>query len=182
MFVSNWFGWERNLEGPPIDLSFGVPRAIQTINRRLGRLWLETPPAKIFNLQDRLIPPQEYGFEPSGVVPIIWENQGVWGCGYKPETSSQLWVTGDWPDDQCGMREWRPTPDAIDIPIIFVILGNAVWASRECVMDENDEKPGHSDRLLWTFAPFAGFLGFWADRDMTLIRMQGSGWGVTARR
>jgi len=180
-FILNWFGLKGSHEGSQIQLPFEVPQAMKVVNRRLGRLWLNEP-TEIFRGQDELISPLLYELGPDDIVPIIWENQGVWGCGFQPETGSQLWVTGDWPDDRCGMRAWRSTVDAVDTAIIFVMLGNAVWATDNCEMDEDDNKPPHADCLLWAFAPFAGFHGFWTDRDMTLLRMQGTGWGVTARR
>jgi hypothetical protein len=157
-FISRWFGWKDNLAGPQITLPFTVPRAIETVNRRLGRLWLEDRQAHgeidIFGSQDSLISPHQYQARPDGIVPMIWENQGIWGCGFKPEMGAQLWVTGDWPDDDSGSRE----------------------------SDDEDEKPAGADRLLWTFAPWAGFRGFWTNNDQTLIRIQGLGWGVAARK
>ena len=184
--IKDWFGWQHDLSGPPIILPFAVPEAIDTINRRIGRLWLpETTPrgrSKIFDSQDTMIPPLDYQAQPDGIVPMIWENQAVWGCGFKPETGTQLWVTGDWPDDQKNTGGWRPTRDAVDTAIIFVLLANTIWASADCAMDEGDDTPAEIDQLLWTFAPWAGFAGFWTNNDRTLIRMQGSGWGVTARR
>jgi hypothetical protein len=184
--ISSWFGWKNNLVGSQITLPFAVPRAIETVNRRLGRLWLEDPQTRgdfrIFDSQDTLVSPHRYQARPDGIVPMIWENQGVWGCGFKPEMSAQLWVTGDWPDSQSDTHAWRPTQDVVDTAVIFVMLANAIWASADCRMDEEDEKPAEADRLLWTFAPWAGFSGFWTNNDRTLIRMQGSGGGVTARR
>jgi hypothetical protein len=184
--VSRWFGWKNDLVGSQITLPFAVPQAIQTVNRRLGRLWLEDRHARgdinIFDSQDTLISPHRYEARTEGVVPIIWENQGVWACGFKPETGAQLWVTGDWPDDQSGARAWRLTQDVVDTAIIFVMLANTIWASADCEMDEEGRKPTEVDQILWTFAPWAGFSGFWTNTDQTLIRMHGSGWGVTARR
>lgn len=182
LFLSDWFGWKQSLEGPPLDPGLEIPDAIQTINRHLGQFWLHPSSANVLNQQDRLIPPQHYAAEPGGVIPIAFENQGVWAIGYKPDTGSRLWVTGDWPDDLRGDAEWRQTPHAIDPALIFVLLANAVWSAPDCAMDEEDDKPADADCLLWSFAPFAGFSGFWTDRDMSLIRMQGAGWGVTARR
>jgi hypothetical protein len=40
-FISSWFGWKNDLVGSQITLPFAVPQAIKTVNRRLGRLWLE---------------------------------------------------------------------------------------------------------------------------------------------
>jgi len=184
--IKSWFGWKNDLAGVEIMRPFVVPQAIQTVNRCLGWLWLEYAQAcggiNIFGSQDELISPHRYEVQPGGVVTVIWENQGVWGCGFKPETGTQLWVTGDWTDDPCDTREWRPTQDVIDTAIIFTMLGNAIWASADCQYDDLDEKPGEADQLLWMFAPWADFAGFWTNRDQSLIRMQGSGWGVTARR
>jgi len=179
--IRDWFGWKNDLVGAQITLPFAVPQAIQTVNRRLGRLWLERGNVRIFDSQDTLISPHRYEARPDGVVPMIWENQGVWACGFKPETGAQLWVSGYWPDGQSGESAWRPTRDVVDTAIIFVMLANAIWASTDCQMDE-EEKPKEVDRLLWTFAPWPGFSGFWTNNDQTLIRMQGLGWGITARR
>lgn len=179
--VVRWGRSARDLAGSPIDLPFAVPKAVETVNRRLGRLWLEAPDTGSLGSQDRLVSPHGYRAEPDGTVAVAWENQGVWGCGYRPATGDQLWVTGDWPDDQCGTREWRPTTDVLDTAVIFILLANTIWASDDCVMDEEDERPAAAERLLWTFAPFSGFAGFWTDARMTLLRMQGHGWGVTAR-
>ncbi|WBL81607.1 hypothetical protein I3J27_14735 [Bradyrhizobium xenonodulans] len=180
-FISGWFGWKNDFAGSEITLAFAVPPAIRTTNRRLGRLWLERGNINIFESQDTLISPHRYEARPDGVVPIIKENQYAWACGFKPETGAQLWVTGDWPDDQPGSRAWRPTQDVVDTAIIFVVLANAIWASADCQMDE-EEKPTELGQLLWKFAPWAGFSGFWTDGDRTVMRMQGSGWGVTAHR
>jgi hypothetical protein len=95
---------------------------------------------------------------------------------------AQLWVTGDWPDDDSGSRAWRLTQNVVDTAVIFVMLANAIWASASCESDDEDEKPAGADRLLWTFAPWAGFRGFWTNNDQTLIRIQGLGWGVAARK
>jgi len=179
--ISNWFDWKDDLAGSQIKLPFAVPQAIETVNRRLGRLWSRGE-IGLFGSQDKLISPHRYQARPDGIVPMIWENQGVWGCGFKPEMSAQLWVTGDWPDDHSDTQAWRPTQDVVDTAVIFVMLANAMWASAKCEMDEEDEKPDEADRLLWTFAPWPEFSGFWTNNDRTLIRMQGSGWGLTARR
>ena len=112
---------------------------------------------------------------------MIVENQGVWSCGFKLETGDRLWAAGDWPDARRGSPDWRLTPDPIDVAVIFVLLSNAVWASEDCEIDE-DDKPATADRLLWSFSAFEGFSGFWTNDDMTIMRMQGAGWGVTARR
>jgi hypothetical protein len=179
-FIAGWFGWKDDLVGSQIILPFVVPQGIQIVNRRLGRLWLEHGNVYIFDAQDTLISPHRYEARLDGVVPMISENQGVWACGFKPETGAQLWVTGDWPDEQSGSCAWRPTQDVVDTAIIFVVLSNAIWTSADCQMDE-EEKPTDVGRLLWRFAPWAGFSGFWTNDDQTLIRMQGLGWGVTAR-
>ena len=192
-FIINWFGWSDDLAGSQITLPFVVPQAIQTLNHRLGRLW-EDPRAcgdvNIFDSQDTLISPHQYEAGPDGVVKAIWENQGVWGCGFKPETGAQLWVTGCWPtdegcpptrDDECDAA-WRPTQDVIDTAVIFELLQHAVLASVDCQYDDEDEKPDEADRLLWAFAPWADFSGFWTNKDQSLIRMQGWGWAMTARR
>jgi len=179
--ICGWFGWKDDLGGSQIILPFAVPQGIQIVNRRLGRLWLEDGNVNIFDSQDTLISPHRYEARPDGVVPMIWENQGVWACGFKPETGAQLWVSGDWPVDQSGARVWRPTQDVVDTAIIFVMLANVIWASADCQMDE-EERPMDISRLLWKFAPWPGFSGFWTNDDQTLIRMQGLGWGVSARR
>ena len=184
--VRDWFGWKHDLAGSPIALPFAVPQAIETVNRSFGRLWLEDPKAcgavHLFRSQDTLISPHQYQPESDGVVRMIWENQGVWGCGFKPETGAQLWVTGDWPDDLLGSDAWRPTPDVVDTAIIFVLFANAMWASPYCELDEEEEKPPEADRLLFPFAPWEEFRGFWTDCDRSMIRMQACIWGLTARR
>jgi hypothetical protein len=180
-FIAGWFGWKDDLAGSPITLPFEVPQAIQVVNRRLGRLWLEHGNVRIFDSQDTLILPHRYEARPGDVVPVLLENQGVWACGFKPETGAQLWVTGDWLDGQSGSSAWRPTQDVVDTAIIFVMLANAIWASADCSMDE-DEKPTEFSQLLWKFAPWAGFSGLWTNDDQTLMRMQGLGWGVSAHR
>ncbi|MDO5643041.1 MAG: hypothetical protein Q4G26_11755, partial [Paracoccus sp. (in: a-proteobacteria)] len=128
-FVSGWFGWRDAQNGPLIDQPFVVPPAIHALNRHLGRLWHGAPPADLFTFQDRLIPPRDYAPDADGIVPILWENQSVWGCGFKPGTGAQLWVTGDWPDDHCGDAGWRATSHRVDQAIIFALLGNTVWAA-----------------------------------------------------
>jgi hypothetical protein len=178
--ISDWFGW-KNLGGASISLPFDVPQGIEIVNHHLGRLWLEDGDTTIFNSQDTLISPHRYAVEPDGIVPMILENQGVWVCGFKPDTGAQLWVMGDWPGDEAGSRAWRPTHEVVDTAIIFVLLANAIWASADCQMDE-DDKPEEFCRLLWASAPWAGFSGFWTNDGQTLLRMQGWGWGVTARR
>ena len=181
-FIRTWFGLKNDLVGSQITLPFEVPQAIETVNRRLGRLWLEHGNIGIFDSQDTLVSPHRYQARPDGIVPMMRENQDVWGCGFRPEMSAQLWVSGDWPDDQSGTRTWRPTQDVVDTAVIFVMLANAIWTSADCEMDEEDERPAETDRLLWAFAPWAGFSGFWTNDDRTVIRMQGRAWGVTARR
>jgi hypothetical protein len=178
--IGDWFGWKDDLPGPRIILPFELPQGIQVVNRRLGRLWLENGNVNIFDGQDTLISPHRYEARPDGVVPIIRENQDVWTCGFKPETGAQLWVSGDWPDDHTGSPAWRPTQDVVDTAIIFVMLANTTLTTANCQMDE-EEKPAAAGRLLWRFAPWAGFSGFWTNDDQTMMRMQGWGWGVTAR-
>ncbi|WP_426408619.1 hypothetical protein [Bradyrhizobium ganzhouense] len=180
-FIADWFGLKDDPAGSPIALPFEMPQAIQVVNRRLGRLWLEHGNVRIFDSQDTLISPHRYEVQPDGIVPVILENQGVWACGFKPETGAQLWVTGDWPGDQVGSNAWRLTQDVVDTAIVFVMLANAVWTSAGCQLDEN-EKATEFRRRLWTFAPWTGFSGFWTNEDRTLMRMQGSGWGVSAHR
>jgi hypothetical protein len=179
--INGWFGWKNDVVGSQLILPFAVPQGIQIVNRRLGRLWLEDGNVNIFDSQDTLISPHRYEARPEGVVPAIWENQGAWACGFKPETDAQLWVTSDWPDGQSGAHVWRPTQDVVDTAIIFVMLANAIWASADCPMDEED-RPTEIGRLLWKFASWAGLSGFWTNDDQTSLRMQGLGWGVTARQ
>ena len=171
--IADWFGWNNDFAGSQIILPFEVPQSIQVLNGRLGRLWLENGNVNFFDSQNTLISPHRYEARSDGVVPMIWENQGVWACGFKPETGAQLWVTGDWPDDQSSSRIWRPTRDVVDTAIIFVMRANAISASADCQMDEED-KPAEVGRLLWKFAPWAGLSGFWTNDNQTLMRMQGS--------
>ena len=179
--IGRWFEWSEDLGGPELTLPFPVPPAIRTVHRRLGRLWLDPAGPAIFSAQDHLIPPWEYRPDESGVVTVLSENQGVWQCGFTPETGSRLWVSDDWPDDHQGSPEWRATSDVIDTPIIFALLANTVFASQDCRWDE-DERPEGARWLLWSFAPFGEFSGFWTDDGLMLIRMQGTDWAATAYR
>jgi hypothetical protein len=185
-FIRAWFGWTCDLAGAEIRLPFAAPPAIETLNRRLGRLWLDARAApggvNVLDLQDTILPPHAYEAGPDGVAPMIWENQGVWGCGFKPEANSRMWVKGDWPDGLSDRYEWRPVEHPIEAAVLYVLLGNTLWGSRDCAADDEDDKPAEADRLLWTFAPWPDFAGFWTNDERSLIRMQGTGWGVTARR
>ncbi len=187
VFVRQWFGWADELAGGPITAPFEVPDAIKCVNRQLGKLWLPNhdlpePEVDLFSVQDRLVSPHCFEQDADGVVAAIWENQYVWGCGFKPSTGSQLWVSGDWPDAQSDMGAWRPTPDRVDTPIIFVLLANMMWASEMSEMDDADKRPTGIDRPLWRVGPWHGFDGFWINDARDIIRMQGLGWGLTAWR
>jgi hypothetical protein len=111
-FISRWFGWKDNLAGPQITLPFTVPQAIETVNRRLGRLWLEDRQAHgeidIFGSQDSLISPHQYQARPDGIVPMIWENQGVWGG----QTGNGCTIVGYWRLARRRFRFTRVAPNA----------------------------------------------------------------------
>ena len=185
-FICVWFGWSHDLAGADIRLPFAVPPAVEALNRGLGRMWLEGGSAaggvNVLDLQDTILSPHAYEVGAEGVVPIIWENQGVWGCGFKPEANGRMWVKGEWPDGESDRSEWCPVEHPIEAAVLYVLLGNTLWGSPSCASDDEDEKPAEADRLLWNFAPWSDFAGFWCDDKRSLLRLQGSGWGVTARR
>src|SRR5690606_31299072 len=135
----------------------------------------------LFHTQDSLIPPQEYETLENGIVPAIWENQGVWGCGFDPKDPEVLWVNDsadpevrwakdDSPDEHAHAYEWRPVPGAnISLPMIYVLLGNTVWSSTDVEMDELD-RPAWATVLLWQHGPWPGFQGFWTNENKTKLR------------
>ena len=71
--------------GSQIALPFAVPQAIETVNRRLGRLWLEDHQARgdinIFGSQDTLVSPHRYQARPDDIVPMIGKIKASGGVG-----------------------------------------------------------------------------------------------------
>ena len=193
-FMLRWAGADLDLAGPPIDQPFAIPDAVLALNSRLGQLWLHdslplqgvpSQLSKLFASQDTLLSPHDYQIGTQDIVPLIWENQCVWGCGYAPGRGSglvdRLWVTGDWPDDlmRTGRDHWRQLQVPVEQAVVFCLLTNFCMASQTGVSDQWD-KPAEADQLLGRFAPWAGFDGFWTDRQQSLIHL--SGLGLTIHR
>ena len=189
-FIQAWFGWQPDTSSE-LDAAVPVPSAVRQLHHHLGHLWTSDSHSAFFDIQDSLIPPRDYEPMDNGIVPAIWENQGVWGCGFDPTDPEVLWVNdsadskvlwgkADLPDEHAHAYEWRPVPGAdLSLPMIYVLLGNTVWSSSDVEMDEKP-LPDWATVQLWNHGPWQGFQGFWIDANRTKLRMQGDNWGVTA--
>ena len=97
---------------------FALPDCVARLNARLGDLWRSaervpgpllryvTPFLGLRDGQDRILNPNEYARDENGVVPAVWENQGVWGYGFDPNDVARLLVCGDWRDGLQGDFEY----------------------------------------------------------------------------
>ena len=189
-FVSRWLGVTEDLSGP--DLGKGnYPDSIKLLNSRFGKLWhsqdhalrkvLNDPacPLHLLEYQDIILSPSDYEADSDGVIDIVWENQAVWGFGYRLPDLETLWVTGDWSD---GVRtefseKWRAVHARVDDCIIFTLLSNlcVFGATLDDWDDPPTSRPAETDLLVWRHAAWKGFAGFWVDRDFTMLHYAGMG-------
>jgi len=193
--AGSWLGITEDLSGPDLG-DANYPSSVKVLNSRFGRLWhstdhgvwkvLNSPtcPLHLLEYQDVILPPMDYQIDSDGVIDIVWENQGVWGFGYRPPDVDSLWVTGDWSD---GIRtefseKWRPIQAHVDDCIIFTLVSNlCIFASTSADWgDPRMKRPAETDLLVWRHPAWKGFAGFWLDRAFTTLHY--SGMGLTVRR
>ena len=96
-FIAAWCQETGTHAGQPLACDFAVPDCVVRLNERVGDLWRSakrlpgpilgyaTPFLGLLGGQDKILNPNDYAREQNGVVPVVWENQGVWGYGFDPD-------------------------------------------------------------------------------------------------
>jgi hypothetical protein len=191
-FVAEWCQQKGSYAGKTLSAGFAVPDSIVRLNARTGHLWhsakrvpgprlqYATPFLGLLGGQDQILDPNGYAPDKNGIVPFVWENQGVWGYGFDPDTVDQLLITGDWCD---GRREyfeteWRRVPAKPEGALVCTLLINLCMQS-EANWDDNAPKPESMLSVLWQHPAWSDFDGFWINDARTLIYFRG--WQVARR-
>jgi hypothetical protein len=169
-----------------------VPDCIGRLNARIGLLWdsakrlpgpflrYATPFVGLFDGQDHILNPDDYAPDKNGIIPFVWENQGVWGYGFDPNAVDQLLVTGDWwygPPEDFGTG-WCPIQAKPEDALVCTLLTNLCMQSN-ADWDEEAPKPEATHLVLWRHPAWSNFDGFWVNDTRTLIYFRG--WRVTRR-
>ena len=191
-FIAEWCQETGTHAGQPLACDFAVPDCIVRLNERVGDLWRSakrlpgpilryaTPFLGLLGGQDKILNPNDSARDQNGVVPVVWENQGVWGYGFDPDDVNQLLVKGDWCD---GPRrnfetEWRRVAAKPEDALVCTLLINLCMQS-VANWDDNAPKPKAAHIALWQHPAWSDFDGFWINEERTLIYF--SGWQVTRR-
>lgn len=189
-FAAEWCGEKGAYPGGALSCGFAVPDCcIVRLNSRTGDLWHKAkgprrpvlqhaaPLLGLLGAQDQILNPGDYAPDKNGIVPFVWENQHVWGYGFDPDASDQLFVTGDWCDGRGGEfeTEWRPVPAQPEDALVCTLLINLCMQS-DADWDEAVPRPEAARSVLWRHPAWSDFDGFWIDDARTLIYF--SGWQV----
>jgi hypothetical protein len=191
-FIAEWCQEPGSYPGQPLANDFAVPDCVARLNARLGDLWRSaervsgpilrrmTPFLGLLDGQDRILNPNEYARGENGIVPAVWENQGVWGYGFDPKDVDRLLVCGDWCDGLRGdfETEWRRVEAKLEDALVCTLLINLCMESN-ANWDDNAAKPEAAHIALWAHPAWSDFEGFWINEERTLIYF--SGWQVTQR-
>ena len=188
-FVAEWCGEEGDHAGQPVSVGFAVPNCITRLNARVGDLWrakrlpgpilrYSTPFLGLLEGQDQVLNPSGYVRDTNGVVPFVYENQGVWHYGFDPDDVDQLLVSGDWCDGVRGdfETEWRRVAAKPEDALVCTLLINLCMQS-DAKWDDNAPKPETARLVLWQHPAWSDFDGFWINDEQTLIYFRD--WQVT---
>lgn len=192
--ILDWAKVSGDLPGNDIATSVPIPDAVIRLNKRLGRLWTEPHPAflqppnvwgsplGLFNVQDTIHAPSDYAVNARGFVTIVTENQGVWECGYDPGETDRLWVDGEWWNGVSPERtyDWKQSTASVADGLIFALLSNFCLLRYEGDLYDPDHIPDDATDPLWEFVPFKDSLGFYTNKERSLIHY--SGMGLDLRR
>lgn len=191
-FIAEWTGVEGTFAGATLPSEPPIPQCIRALNSRLGLVWQgsEHPfwmvhtegagPVTLFDVQDHVLDPRTFALDDHGIIPVLWENQGVFGFGFDPNTDECLYVCRDWCD---GLESefpttWRKAGATLEDGIVSALLGN-LWmlnfGDAEVELDELAPKPSDASELLWLHPAWRGFDGFWTDTGRTLFYYSGMG-------
>jgi len=82
------------------------------------------------------------GQDENGIVPFVWENQGLGGYGFDPDDVDQLLVCGYWCDGLRGdfETEWRRVAAKPVDGLVCTLLINLCMQS-DANWDDNPPKP-----------------------------------------
>ena len=191
-FIADWCREKGSYAGQPVDADFAVPDCIVRLNARVGDLWRSakrqpgpilqyaTPFLGLLGGQDQILNPSGYARDKNGIVPFVWENQGVWWYGFDPDDVDQLLVSGDWCDGLGGdfETEWRRVAAKPEDALVCTLLINLCMQS-DAKWDDNAPKPQAAHLVLWQHPAWSDFDGFWINDEQTLIYFRG--WQVTRR-
>ena len=191
-FIAEWCQEEGSYAGQPLDAGIAMPDCIVRLSARVGGLWRSakrlpgpilhyaTPFLGLPGGQDKILNPSDYARDKNGVVPFVWENQGVWGYGFDPDDIDQLLVSGDWCDGLRGDFEtdWRRVAAKPEDALVCTLLTNLCMQS-DANWHDNAPRPEAAHLVLWQHLAWSDFDGFWIDDERTLIYFRG--WQVTRR-
>src|SRR5215468_8985738 len=173
-FIADWCSEKGSYAGQPVEADFAVPDCIVRLNARIGDLWRSakrqtgpslryaTPFLGLLGGQDNIVNPGSYARDKNGIVPFVWENQGVWSYGFDPDDLDQLLVSGDWCD---GPRrdfepEWRRVAAKPEDALVNTLLINLCMQSN-AKWNDNAPKPQAAHVILWQHPVWSNFDGFW---------------------
>jgi len=191
-FVATWCQDKCPYPGQAINLDFALPDCIVRLNARVGDLWhtakpqpgpilqYATPLLGLLGGQDQILNPSKYARDEYGIVPFVWENQGVWGYGFDPTALDQFVVCGDWCDgvQRADDAKWRRVAARPEDALVCTLLINLCMQS-DANWDDRAPKPEAAHTVLWQHPAWRDFDGFWVNDEQTLIYF--SGWQVMRR-
>lgn len=197
-FILEWTACVNAFRGAELSNKYVIPKCVAELNAKLGQLWqnndhplnafphVSDQPVGLLDIQDLILNPKTYAADDEGVIPLVWENQGVWGFGFRPSEPEQLLVCRDWCD---GLQsdfadKWRPVGVTTEDGLVWTLLSNFCFLAPEenTVVEayEFNRRPEDADRLLWRHPAWDGFDGFWTNSKRSVIFY--SGMGLTIRR
>ncbi|MEQ1819655.1 MAG: hypothetical protein ABL871_13695 [Terricaulis sp.] len=191
-FIGEWCGESAAHAGTELTVPFAIPNSVARLNSRVGGLWrtakrtpgpllaYATPFLGLLAGQDRILDPSAYVIDAYGVVPFVCENQGVWRCGFDPNDTDRLLVSGDWSGGPSVdfSNHWRHVQATTEDALVCALLINMCMQS-ETHWDQDAAKPGEACIPLWNHPAWNDLYDFWVNEEQTLIYF--SGWRVTRR-
>ena len=184
-FIAKWCQEPGGYPGQLLANDFAVPDCVARLNARVGDLWRSaervsgpvlryvTPFLGLLDGQDRILNPNEYARNENGVVLAVWENQGVWGCGFDPNDVDRLLVCGDWCDglQEDFETEWRRVEAKLEDALVCTLLINLCMESN-ANWDDNTPKPETAHIALWAHPAWSDFEGFWINDGANVDLLQ----------
>jgi hypothetical protein len=180
-FIADWCGEKRSYAGQPLSTEFAMPDCILRLNARIGDLWRSaervpggmlryaTPFQGLLGGQDTILDPRNFARDEYGIVPLVWENQGVWGYGFDPANIDQLLVSGDWNDrERCSFEnDWRRVAATPEDALVCTLLVNLCAQSDSEWHDTPESKAAHP--VLWQHPAWDEHYSFRINEERTSI-------------
>lgn len=189
-FIENWTGISDKPSNPRA-ISDGIPKAIKTLDDKLGAFWDVLPfpfsPTELdhnterglFKVQDMIEDPRVEKPNSQDFTALISENQGVWHFYY--DDRHNLFYEGDWIWGELD-SSYSPIPfpakleDALCFTLMvnfFFYMDNGTWDDTST--NPEDIWPNDLTVKLWHHPSWGYFKGFWTNSDGNALLFDGMG-------